>query len=194
MAARVVTVAFQGVEARRVEVEVQFTSGEPKFILVGLGATRRSPKAVNGCGRPSRASVWRCRPVGSSPTSPRPTCRRKPAPPESTAEAASRVGRARALQVARAASDASGAAALNAQADGDFLDRIADLDAPARALLSRAAETGGLTACGWTRTLRLARTVADLEGSDSVRRVHIAEVLIYRRVSPAAAGAPLMAG
>ncbi|RAK59483.1 ATP-binding protein [Phenylobacterium hankyongense] len=109
-----------------------------------------------------------------------------PAPPEGTAEAAARVGRARALQVARAASDASGAAALNAQADGDFLDKIADLDAPARALLARAAETGGLTARGWTRTLRLARTIADLEGSDSVRRVHVAEALIYRRVAPAA--------
>lgn len=40
------------------------------------------------------------------------------------------------------------------------------------------------TARGWTRTLRLARTIADLEGCDSVRRVHIAEALIYRRVSP----------
>jgi len=37
MAARVVTVAFQGVEARRVEVEAQFTSGEVKFFLVGMG-------------------------------------------------------------------------------------------------------------------------------------------------------------
>jgi hypothetical protein len=47
------------------------------------------------------------------------------------------------------------------------------------------AEAGGLTARGWTRTLRLARTIADLEGSESVRRVHIAEALIYRRVAPA---------
>ncbi len=37
MASRVVTVAFQGVEARRVDVEVQLTGGEPKFMLVGLG-------------------------------------------------------------------------------------------------------------------------------------------------------------
>src|SRR4051812_1865592 len=37
MAARVVTVAFQGVEARRVDVQVQFTSGDPKFFLVGMG-------------------------------------------------------------------------------------------------------------------------------------------------------------
>ncbi|MDB5492820.1 MAG: comM protein, partial [Phenylobacterium sp.] len=37
---------------------------------------------------------------------------------------------------------------------------------------------------GWTRTLRLARTIADLEGSDAVRRIHVAEALIYRRVAP----------
>ncbi len=37
MASRVVTVAFQGVEARRVDVEVQLTGGDPKFMLVGLG-------------------------------------------------------------------------------------------------------------------------------------------------------------
>ena len=37
MAARVVTLAFQGVEARRVDVEVQFTGGEVAFIVVGLG-------------------------------------------------------------------------------------------------------------------------------------------------------------
>ena len=40
----------------------------------------------------------------------------------------------------------------------------------------------GLTARGWTRTLRLARTIADLEGAADVRRVHLAEALIYRRV------------
>ncbi|MDB5424241.1 MAG: comM protein, partial [Phenylobacterium sp.] len=84
---------------------------------------------------------------------------------------------------ARAAGGGDGAQALNARADGDWLDKIADLDAPARALLSRAAEAGGLTARGWTRTLRLARTIADLEGSGSVGRVHIAEALIYRRVA-----------
>ncbi|MDP3175097.1 MAG: ATP-binding protein, partial [Phenylobacterium sp.] len=100
------------------------------------------------------------------------------------AEAAARVLAARRLQADRAAQAGEGAAALNAQADGDFLDAIADMDAPARALLSRAAEAGNLTARGWIRTLRLARTIADLEGEPSVRRLHIAEALIYRRVSP----------
>lgn len=40
---------------------------------------------------------------------------------------------------------------------------------------------GGLTARGWTRTLRLARTIADLDGCTGVLRRHIAEALIYRR-------------
>jgi magnesium chelatase family protein len=45
-----------------------------------------------------------------------------------------------------------------------------------------------ITARGWTRTLRLARTIADLEGATAVRRLHVAEALIYRRVGPANEG------
>jgi magnesium chelatase family protein len=106
-----------------------------------------------------------------------------PAPAEGTAEASARVMGARTLQAERAAGT-EGAPVLNSLAEGDFLEAIVDLDPPARALLARAAEQGGLTARGWTRTLRLARTIADLEGSGSVRRVHVAEALIYRRVAP----------
>ena len=73
---------------------------------------------------------------------------------------------------------------LNAQAQGEWLESILDLDPAARALLGKAAEAGGLTARGWTRTLRLARTIADLEGSGGVRRTHVAEALIYRRIAP----------
>ena len=112
-----------------------------------------------------------------------------PAPAEGTAEAAARVAAARAVQIARATAGGDGAQPLNAQplnarADGDWLETIVALDGPARALLTRAAEAGGLTARGWTRTLRLARTIADLEGCEAVRRVHIAEALIYRRIAP----------
>jgi len=112
-----------------------------------------------------------------------------PAPAEGTAEAASRVAAARAAQADRAAQGGEGAIPLNARADGDWLERICGLDAPARALLTRAAETGGLTARGWTRTLRLARTIADLEGAETVRRAHAAEALIYRRVRAGAVSA-----
>jgi magnesium chelatase family protein len=105
-----------------------------------------------------------------------------PAPAEGTAEAAARVAVARQLQVERAqASEDPRAAGLNARAEGQWLETIAAPDDAARALLTRAAEAGGLTARGWTRTLRLARTIADLEGSGAVRRTHVAEALIYRR-------------
>jgi magnesium chelatase family protein len=110
-----------------------------------------------------------------------------PPPAEGTAEAAARVGRARDLQASRAAAGGDGACPVNAQANSDWLDRITALDAPARALLTQAAEAGGLTARGWTRTLRLARTIADLEAAETVRRVHVAEALIYRRVAVAGA-------
>ncbi|MDB5446747.1 MAG: comM protein [Phenylobacterium sp.] len=117
-----------------------------------------------------------------------------PPPAEGTAQAAARVTQARALQAERASCGAEGSAALNAQASGDWLDTITALDGPARALLTKAAEAGGLTARGWTRTLRLARTIADLEGAETVRRAHVAEALIYRRVAAAGAGASAFVG
>lgn len=115
-----------------------------------------------------------------------------PPPAEGSAEAAARVSRARQIQQDRAlaffAKDETGSAmgerpdlCLNAQAQGRMLEQIAALDEPGRQLLTRAAEAGGVTARGWTRTLRLARTIADLDGSETVRRLHIAEALIYRR-------------
>jgi magnesium chelatase family protein len=110
-----------------------------------------------------------------------------PPPAEGTAEAAARVAAARAAQAARAGRGGDGAVDLNARAEGEWLDAACGLDAPARALITRAAEAGDLTARGWTRTLRLSRTIADLEGADAVRRVHVAEALIYRRVAPGGA-------
>jgi magnesium chelatase family protein len=120
-----------------------------------------------------------------------------PPPDEGTAEVAARVAAARAIQVRRAEAAARGGGALagslntaplNARAEGAWLDHIAALDAPARALMARAAEARSLTARGWTRTLRLARTIADLEGEGPVRRVHVAEALIYRRAQLAGDG------
>lgn len=102
-----------------------------------------------------------------------------PPPAEGTAEAAARVAAARAIQAERSGG-------LNARLEGDALEKAAAMDDAARALLAKAAEGAGLTARGWTRTIRLARTIADLEGVEAVRRVHVAEALIYRRVGPAA--------
>jgi magnesium chelatase family protein len=115
-----------------------------------------------------------------------------PPPSEGTAQAAARVAEARNLQLGRAVGT-PGAEPLNARAESDWLEKITDLDPAAKALLSRAAEASGLTARGWTRTLRLARTIADLDGGGPVRRVHVAEALIYRRAgfSAEAGGAVL---
>jgi magnesium chelatase family protein len=105
-----------------------------------------------------------------------------PPPAEGTAEAAARVAVARAMQEERVReAGLDPLQALNARATGETLDRFARPDEAGRALLMRAGEAGGLTARGWTRTLRLARTIADLEGSTGVLRRHIAEALIYRR-------------
>ena len=116
-----------------------------------------------------------------------------PPPSEGTAEVAARVAAARRIQERRAAAAGEGASPLNARAEGAWLDTIAALDAPAKALLTKAAEARALTARGWTRTLRLARTIADLEGANlrdggPVRRVHVAEALIYRRSGLAGEG------
>lgn len=115
-----------------------------------------------------------------------------PPPAQGTAEASARVAQARAIQLDRAFTAGESAAPLNAQASGERLETMAQLEPAAQALLSKAAEAAGLTARGWTRTLRLARTIADLEGADRVRRVHLAEALIYRRVS--ADGSSVLAG
>jgi magnesium chelatase family protein len=102
-----------------------------------------------------------------------------PLPAEGTMEAAARVAHARAIQAERA--ERLDGAALNCRLEGEALAAAVSIDEPAKALLARAAEAGGLTARGWTRTLRLARTIADLDGAEGVRRIHIAEALIYRR-------------
>jgi len=116
MAARVVTVAFQRLEARRVGVEVQFTRREAKVFLVGMGDKAAEP------GTRARR-IFRSGAVAAEPPDHRQPGARRPSQEAGDDR--------RALQAARAA-------------DG----------------------------------------IADLEGCDSVRRVHIAEGLIYRRVSP----------
>jgi len=70
----------------------------------------------------------------------------------------------------------------NAEADGALLDAIATPEPAGRALLVRAAERLHLSARGYHRVLRVARTLADLEGAPAVARAHIAEALSYRRM------------
>ncbi|MEN9926534.1 MAG: hypothetical protein RL268_2660, partial [Pseudomonadota bacterium] len=74
----------------------------------------------------------------------------------------------------------------NAELDGDLLERHATPDEPGRTLLMQAAEAMRLSARGYTRMLRVARTIADLANSERVGRIHVAEALSYRRVAPRA--------
>ena len=105
-----------------------------------------------------------------------------PPPVEGTAEVAARVAAARAAQAGRAGTTG---AQTNCELSGDALDRLAAPDEAGRALLIKAAESLGLTARAYHRTLKVARTIADLDGADGLRRVHIAEALSHRRVTPA---------
>lgn len=104
---------------------------------------------------------------------------------ESSATVAARVAAARALQAERYRGLEG--VRLNADAEGALLEAVASPDAEGRALLARAAERLGLGARGFHRVLRVARTIADLEGSEAVRRPHVAEALAYR-IAAAAAG------
>jgi magnesium chelatase family protein len=108
-----------------------------------------------------------------------------PPPAEDSAAVASRVAAARARQAARfRAVAAQPRPRVNAEADGALLESIAAPDAPGRALLGEAARKMRLSARGYHRVLRVARTLADLEGAAGVRRVHVAEALGYRRIAP----------
>ncbi len=97
---------------------------------------------------------------------------------EGSAEVAARVTRARATQDARY--HGYDHVRVNADIDGDLLDQVARPDPEGRALLIKAADRFGLSARGYHRILRVARTIADLEGVEQVARHHVAEAASYR--------------
>jgi magnesium chelatase family protein len=70
----------------------------------------------------------------------------------------------------------------NAQCAPSLIEEIAAPDAAASILLRNAAEAMKLSARGYHRVLKVARTLADLDGADSVGRIHLAEALSYRAV------------
>jgi len=106
-----------------------------------------------------------------------------PPPAEGSAEVAARVAAARDLQAARYAAAGLPHIRTNAEAPASLLEEIAQPDAQGQKLLRDAAETMRLSARGYHRVLRVARTLADLDGADKVGRLHLAEALSYRALA-----------
>jgi magnesium chelatase family protein len=104
-----------------------------------------------------------------------------PPPSEGSAAIAARVKRARDVQTARYAGSGT---RTNCEADGALLESVATPDEPGRKLMAQAADAMRLTARGYTRVLRVARTIADLAQLELVGRIHVAEALSYRRQAP----------
>jgi magnesium chelatase family protein len=96
----------------------------------------------------------------------------------SSRELAARVAAARAVQTDRFQDHPD--MHQNADLEGGLLDQTTALDTPARALLTSAADRFGLSARGYHRVLRVARSIADLDNTDSITRDHVAEALSYR--------------
>ncbi len=103
-----------------------------------------------------------------------------PSPSEGSADVAERVAVARALQAERYRAMGLPGVATNAAAPPSVIEDAAALDAPSLALLRDAAERMRLSARGYHRVLKLARTLADLDGAAQVGRLHLAEALSYR--------------
>ena len=106
-----------------------------------------------------------------------------PPPAETSADVAARVAAARTIQARRYAGHG---VRTNAEADGELLEAAAAPDPAGQRLLVEAADKLKLSARGYHRVLRIARTLADLDGAGNapVRRIHIAEALSYRRAAP----------
>jgi len=113
----------------------------------------------------------------------------RPPPAEGSREVAERVAAARALQVERYRRLGLDAVGCNAAAPASIIEEVAAPEAASAALMREAADRMRLSARGYHRVLKLARTLADLDGGGPVGRAHFAEALSYRGVAERAAAA-----
>ena len=96
---------------------------------------------------------------------------------ETSAQVKERVDAARAVQSARRG---PAGALCNARMEREELDRFCALDDSCQKLMQGAFDRLGLTARSYDRILRVARTIADLDGSEAIQAPHLAEALQYR--------------
>jgi magnesium chelatase family protein len=104
-----------------------------------------------------------------------------PPPVEGSKDIAERVFRARVAQRRRFDHLNRPDLKVNAQLDGSMLEQVAQPDAQGLSLLEKAADTMNMSARGFHRVLRLARTLADLGCRDEVTKIDIAEAVNYRQ-------------
>ena len=103
-----------------------------------------------------------------------------PGASETSAAVAARVGAARDIQRERYLKAGHPGIFTNAHASASLIESVVDPDRESKALLLQAAERFSLSARAYHRVLKVARTLADLAGSEKVARPHIAEALSYR--------------
>ncbi|MCX5513833.1 AAA family ATPase [Kaistia algarum] len=104
----------------------------------------------------------------------------QPGRSETSATVAGRVALAREIQAERYAALGNGSFVTNARCPSSLMEAIAEPDAGGQALLGEAASRMKLSARGYHRVLKVARTIADLDGAAQVGRIHLAEALGYR--------------
>lgn len=96
---------------------------------------------------------------------------------ESSAEIKKRINRVRALQRERFKNDGI---ATNAEMSSRHLNKYCQIDKDCERLLQKAFDKLNLSARGTTRILKVARTIADIEGCENILPAHIAEAIQYR--------------
>ena len=104
----------------------------------------------------------------------------RPGRAEPSATVAERVARARTVQRDRYAGLGLGGAVTNARCPTGMVEAVANTDAAGLGLLADASEKLGFSARAYHRVLKVARTLADLDGAEAVGRIHLAEAISYR--------------
>ena len=104
----------------------------------------------------------------------------RPTVAEASADVARRVARARDTQRERYAAAGAAGISTNAGCSTSMIEKFAEPDAAGLQLLRDAADKMKFSARGYHRVLKVARTLADLDGKETVGRIHLAEAISYR--------------